>query len=54
MQKTDLILPQAHLTLNIFPIQPSYSINKESPLNPFLDLSHIKIYSLFMHHDKHS
>ena len=54
LKKTDLILPQAHLKLNIFPIQPSHSINDESPLNPFVELSRIKIYGLFMHHDKYS
>ena len=42
-KKTDLILPQAHLTQSIFPIQSSHSINKESPWNPFVELSHIKI-----------
>ena len=47
------MLPQAHLTLTIFPIQLSHSINKRSPLNPFVELSHVKIYRLFMHHEKY-
>ena len=42
-KKTDLILPQAHLTQSIFPIQSSHFINKESPPNPFVELSCIKI-----------
>ena len=44
-KKTDLISPQAHLTQSIFPIQSSHSINKESPWNPFVELSHIKIWA---------
>ena len=42
---------QAHLTLNIFPIQSSHSINNESHLNPFVELSCIKIQGLYMYHD---